>query len=308
MKIAYLISAHTDPKQLSRLIGALRIHDCTQFFVHLDAKANYDDFAYIGSAIDVRFCKSRHNVSWGGYSQCLYQRELIDECLASGDKYDRVFFISGLDYPIWSNKKILDELRDHPDKQYIMGVNISSADASPKQRHKICSYHLFRDAQVANPFIKKWLNRFVYRLLTPMIDFFVQKNPYIEFEGKQIPVFYGSSWWCLTHECMKHIQPIINSDAFERFFKTAYCPDELMIQTAVFNSPFAQHTIPFCINGEKVCLADLTPLHYIEYGAEIKVFGENDLTVLLKSGKMFFRKARTSISDSLLDKIDSLRE
>lgn len=36
MKIAYLISAHTDPMQLKKLIHALNINNVTSFFIHID--------------------------------------------------------------------------------------------------------------------------------------------------------------------------------------------------------------------------------------------------------------------------------
>lgn len=79
----------------------------------------------------------------------------------------------------------------------------------------------------------------------------------------------------------------------------------MMIQTIVFNSKFASRAILF--EGEYPGLPKLTPLHYIEYGKEIKVFIENGYDTLIKSDKMFFRKARTEPSDTLIEKIDKRR-
>ena len=43
MKIAYLISAHTDPRHMFRLIDALQPH--AEFFIHVDAKVDISLFA-----------------------------------------------------------------------------------------------------------------------------------------------------------------------------------------------------------------------------------------------------------------------
>lgn len=119
-------------------------------------------------------------------------------------------------------------------------------------------------------------------------------------------IFQGSSWWCVTWNCLNEIRNGFEDNKISSFFKTCFAPDEMMIQTIVFNSSFAKHAIIF--EGEYPGLPKLTPLHYIEYGEEIKTYQEADFEKLIKSGKMFFRKARTGISDSLLDRIDIYRQ
>lgn len=188
-----------------------------------------------------------------------------------------------------------------------MGSNIS-VSSSAAQRNKVIRYHLFRDLHIANKSIKRITNIISYRILSPLINLLVRKKSNITINNKDYSIYYGSSWWCLTFECLRNLWPIISSKEFEKYFKTAYTPDELMIQTAFFNSSYAQHgiTYPPCKKGPG--LKQVTPLHYIEYGSAIKVFKYEDFDTLIKSGKMFFRKAQTGQSDQLLDAIDIYRK
>ena len=48
MKIAYLIAAHNDPVHLKRLIDGLNIADITDFYIHLDKRADIKRFIQIG--------------------------------------------------------------------------------------------------------------------------------------------------------------------------------------------------------------------------------------------------------------------
>ena len=85
MKIAYLISAHTDPNHLERLIRALDDNQ-TEFFIHLDARADKKQFASIVSHPKVTFLKKRTRVLWGDITQVDYQIELLRTCLKSKNR------------------------------------------------------------------------------------------------------------------------------------------------------------------------------------------------------------------------------
>lgn len=69
MRIAYLIVAHTDPKQLKRLVDALN-DDNNIFFIHIDRKTDIGPFL---ECIDltryknVHFIDKRISVYWGDF-------------------------------------------------------------------------------------------------------------------------------------------------------------------------------------------------------------------------------------------------
>ena len=65
MRIAHIIMVHKNPEQLVRLIKRLK-HPDADFYVHVDAKFNIDDFKSLSSFEQVFFIKNRVNCNWGG--------------------------------------------------------------------------------------------------------------------------------------------------------------------------------------------------------------------------------------------------
>ena len=157
MKIAYLISVYKDPQQFVRMLKALRGKE-TYFFIHVDAKV--DDKIFIDNLpIDllpyVIFTSKRYYIQWGGFNQVLYQKELLYTCVHSKICFERVFLLTGQDYPLWSNEKIICELNDNPHKEYVIGLNISEVKNPKKIPSKIILYHFFRDMNNVPYRIKK---------------------------------------------------------------------------------------------------------------------------------------------------------
>ena len=141
MKIAYCIIAHKDPVQLERLIKALYIKDTTSFYIHIDRKANIKLFEnLLNSAPNIHIIKKRINVKWGAYSQCESQISLLESVLSDNVAYNRIFFLSGLDYPLWSNNHILDYLKNNDNKELIMAFNLTKSKII-KQQNKVIKYY-----------------------------------------------------------------------------------------------------------------------------------------------------------------------
>ena len=78
-RIAYIISAYKDAPHLARLVAAL--DDRADFYVHIDLRVDIQPFkeALGGKVIFV----PRHWVSWGGWKQVEYQKELLAAVLHS---------------------------------------------------------------------------------------------------------------------------------------------------------------------------------------------------------------------------------
>ena len=135
MKIAYLILAHKDPFQLRRLIQALNMPGVTGFYIHIDAKTKADPFIEQVSGIDncqFLFVKNRVAVFWGGMSICQAESELFHLALQHSPQFKRLILLSGQDYPLWSNKRIFDEIASHPQKLYMKAYNLSAIKCPPK--------------------------------------------------------------------------------------------------------------------------------------------------------------------------------
>ena len=100
-QLAFLISAHTDPQHLCRLVKSLPAS--SEFFIHIDAKSDIRPFRALLQQPNVHFVKPRTDVMWGSIGVVDSQMAMIREALDSGIKFDYLISMSGLDYPLWSN-------------------------------------------------------------------------------------------------------------------------------------------------------------------------------------------------------------
>lgn len=236
-RIAYIISAYKDAPHLARLVAAL--DDRADFYVHIDLNADIHPFEEaLGDKVTF---VPRHRISWGGWEQVEYQKELLAAVLHSGIPYTRVVCLSGQDYPLWNNNAIHHYFEEHQDTEFIGGFNLTHCTVK-QQLHKITHYHPFRD----------------------------------------LP--WKSIWW-------KN--------------KLIVASRKLVQILPIRKAPFASKGL--LLEGEYPGLTRLTPLHYIDYGASIRVMTLEDLPVLRQSGKMFCRKIVSGTSDRLMEAIEQTR-
>lgn len=296
--LAYLISAYRDPAHLARLIGAL--DDKADFYVHIDA--NTDDAPFRAALPQKVVFVRRHRVSWGGWEQVEYQREMLKAALESGRPYSHVVCLSGQDYPLWSNRRIREYFAANADREIICGYNITRG-TDEGQRKKVACLHPFRDLPLRNRWLK---NKIIVASRNVLKYSGVRRKAQVRLGGELKDVFFGSDYWALTLPCARYVLHALNNEPkMVNYFRRAFVPSELCVQTIVFNSPFAPNAILH--KGTYPGLATLTPLHFIDYGACIKVLTLADLPRLIEKDKMFCRKVVTGQSDALAEEIDRRR-
>lgn len=300
MKVAYLIAAHTDPAHLARLVNALQPQ--SEFFVHIDASVSDEPFRRaVGRRSNVHWCGQRTRVEWGNISQVRYQMALLELYFHTGVECDRLCFLSGLDYPLWSNKAMDRFWEEAGDREYIRGIDMTV------QRPEVNDwYRLYRPFTTVPLPSRRWKVRLCAfgREACRLIGL---RKP-LEFTagGRTYRLHKGSSWWCITPRLAAWMLRQVNGQPeILRYFTTLFGPDETLWQTLAFQSPFASRAL--LEKGPYTTLADLTPLHYIHYHPVIKTLTEEDFDTLYDSGKMFCRKTVTGVSDRLLALIDQER-
>ena len=299
MNIAYLISAHTDAPQLQRLIEAL--HPEAHFFVHIDRKSDIRAFTSAVCRENVHFLEDRVDVRWGTILEVDYQMALIRAAVDYPVKFDRIFFLSGMDYPLWSNEKITRWLEAQGDKEMLCGICMDTEDIGGQQR---------RLYQTSRPFfsIGALGNRgnqrlsIVCRKLKALLG--VRKSLHFMVDGKVWRLYKGSAWWCISQDLACYIYNMyMQKPEILRYFVDSFGQAETVIQTIAFNSPeWAEKCMLVC--GEYPGLAALTPLHFIIYEPVIKVMDETDYKALMASGRMFARKFISGRSDKLVEVLD----
>ncbi len=300
MNIAYLISAHTDAPQLARLIQAL--HADAEFFVHIDRKSDIRSFREVIQTENVHFIDNRTDIRWGTFRQVEYQLALLEAAIDHPTHFDRIFSLSGLDYPLWSNPHITQWLERQGEREILKGYKIES-DLCPAQQKELYSQYRPLFSLLGN----RWDNKLSILCRKVMTALGIRRKLHFEVDGKRWYLYKGASWWCISEELARYVvQSCQQHPEIARYFRHSFGPDECLPQTIVFNSPeWASKCM--LATGKYPGLDALTPLHHIVYEPIIKVMDASDFPTLMKSGKMFARKFCSGISDEALALIDKAR-
>jgi hypothetical protein len=288
MKTAFLIFAYKQPNHLVKLVSALG-GDWARFFIHVDKKVDDFEFRKLASKnSEVIFLEDRlrTKVYWGGFGHVQATLNLLEVSINSGWKFERFCLLTESDFPI----KPLDEIRSKFD--------------SNKEFIRI-------DDRINNP-----NNQFFKKLQCYHFD-----GPFSKISGNGLMVhrkiynsmnlYKGSSYWALTKGCVDFISEFLkhNQDLIQ-FLKHTFCPDEILVQTIIKNSPFAgniTHDFERTDDLGKFRSGNVHGGHYIDWnspGVRLpKVLVETDLDDLLTSEAVFARKFIEGESDLLLEKL-----
>ena len=298
MNIAYLISAHTDAPQLKRLVEAL--HPDAHFFIHIDKKVDITPFQAVLQRDNVHFLTQRIDVRWGTILEVDYQMALIKAAIDYPIAFDRIFFLSGMDYPLWSNKRITAWLEEQGEREILSGICMDTPCIRGPQHD---GYALARPFFQIDALGNKGNQRLsiLCRKLKGALGF--RKPLSFMVEGVRWSLYKGAAWWCISEQLATYIYNMYMMEpAIRRYFVDSFGQAETLIQTIVFNSPqWTSRCLLF--QGEYPGLAALTPLHYIVYDPIIKVMDETDYDTLMASGKMFTRKLVSGKSDKLVERL-----
>ena len=296
--LAYLISAHTDPAQLSRLIASLQPE--AHFFIHIDKKSDLSSFTSLIRGDNIHFLSDRVDVRWGTLIEVEYQMKLIKAAIDHPQHFDRIFFLSGMDYPLWSKERISEWAAQLGEREILSGINMNTPLIQGQQR---LLYTLPRPLFTLPAIGNKWNQRLsiVCRRVCKLLG--IRRPLSLQVNGQQWDLYKGSAWWCISQELAEHVyRSYTTIPAIRHYFSSSFGQAETLIQTIAFNSPqWRSRCLLF--EGEYPGLEALTPLHFISYQPVIRVMDETDLDRLLQSGRMFTRKLISGKSDLLVEKL-----
>ena len=302
MNIAYLISAHTDPQQLLRLVDAL--HVTAEYFIHVDARSDIKPFrSLLKSRRNVHFISPRVEVTGGDMSEVEVQMTLLESALRNRRQFDYLCMLSGMDYPLWSNDRISQFLRQHKGKEFIYGIDLDTPEV--KMEHKEL-YRIVRPMPNV-PFVgRDSLTKVRSLLKRALAATGYRKNLNFTVGKKTYHLYKGSAWFCVTQQLAEYVvEQFKNVPEIKEYFSNQFGPVTTLIQTIVFNSEHAGRCMLKI--GNYTTLSDVTPLHYIDRDTGMKVMNESDYPLMVESGKMFVRKVKTAESGTLVDLIDTHR-
>ncbi len=284
---AYMIIAHRQFDLLAKLITALD-DERNDIFVHIDAKVRGFDFEKF-KALPKRshiYFTPRIGVTWGDFSQVKCELILlaeVDKMQKSGRAYDYVHLISGADLPIKSNDEIHRFFNENAGRQF---VHFTADNVSENSEGRIKYYHLFRRRR--NLFTK------ILAQIALRVQMLCGVN---RLKNKNIKVQKGCNWFSITGAFAAYIAQ--ESKPLEKIFRFSYCGDEVFVQTALVNSPFADDVyMKNCGNNHLACARLIDWQRGNPY-----VFRTEDFDLIKNSPAMFARKFDMDVDFEIIDKV-----
>ncbi|WP_158827175.1 beta-1,6-N-acetylglucosaminyltransferase [Mucilaginibacter lacusdianchii] len=262
MKVAHLILAHENPRQLERLITRLS-YDGDAVFIHLDKKTDIIPFLPLQQLPGVFFINNRVKVYWGTYSIVEATVNSFEEIMNAGVSYDYINLLSGADYPLQPIHKFRSFLAQHPGKAFMSFMDIQESWTEAVTR--ITQYHLNNFNFPGQYLLQRFINLTMPERAIP---------------DNLIPVG-RSQWFTASAACINYILDYWHQNPrLRRFLQFTWGCDEFIFQTILYNSPFYGHMV----NNN---------LRHIDWSAQRvspKVLTLADQEVLLNSDAFFARK------------------
>lgn len=216
---AYLIISYDQPRMLARLIEAID-DERNDIFVHIDKKAAWDSSMYEVQSSKLYFIP-RIDARWGDFSLVEVELHLIESALQHGP-YSYLHLLSDSDYPIKSQDYIHAECEQLAGREFI-----GYAVAAPQELElKVQRYHMFPD---------DFRNKYLYKHILRKICLMAQKATGYH-RNRNITFRKGPQWWSITSQLAQHV--CRHREEISKIYNHTFCPDEIFMQTLVWNSPF----------------------------------------------------------------------
>ena len=302
MQKNYLILAHKNPLQLSRMIE--RLDDgASKFFIHLDAKTPIEPFTACLKGGHIRFIEPRERCVWGDFS---IVRATIHLMEAASKEQGFFILMSGQDYPIQSQGYINAFLESNKGFDFIEIEPLEEKWKPKMVKDKLEHYHILHSEERGHsncyaPFahcsvfqklrtlmhlLKGRLSRKNFKLLCSL------PKRVAPFERQ----YAGSQFWAFSERTFYAVLNYIHEHkaALEGYYKYTSSPDEIYFHSVLMDLVAKDSTIK---------LKD--PITYVNYFRKNNVFITEDFEKLSSAkGKLFARKFDTDIDIEILNLID----
>lgn len=306
MQKNYLILAHKNPLQLSRMIE--RLDDgASKFFIHLDAKTPIEPFTACLEGGHIRFIEPRERCVWGDFSIVRATIRLME---AASNEQGLFILMSGQDYPIQSQGYINDFLERNKEFDFIEIEPLEEKWKPKMVKDKLEHYHIlhseerghsncyapfshcsvFQKVRTLTHLLKGRLSRKNFRLLCSL------PKRVAPFERQ----YAGSQFWAFSERTFYAVLNYIREHkaALEGYYKYTSSPDEIYFHSVLMNLVAKDSTIKL---KEQIT--------YVNYFRKNNVFVTEDFDKLTSAkGKLFARKFDTDIDIEILNKLDSNQE
>ena len=289
LRHAYMIITHGNFPILEKQLRFLD-SDNADFFIHVDAKVqsfDFDRFRSIPTRSKVTFV-SRRSVSWGHFSLVECELDLMRAAAAGG--YDYYHLLSGVDVPVKSREHIEHFFDDADGMNYL---NFQAPVISRRNRDRVRFFYPFLEWNIRRPLLRAAVREIC---VTAQRIAFVDRTRKLD---KSLIFQKGTQWFSVTDALVRYV--LSQEETIRKIFRSAYCPDEMFMQTMAFNSPF-KDKLPLDAFSDR----QLTCCRYIDWDrGKPYTFTDGDFDELIRTapGFLFARKFDYSASPAVVDRL-----
>lgn len=306
MQKNYLILAHKNPQQLTRMIKALDNGD-SKFFIHLDAKTPIEPFTAQLEDEHIVFIPERERCVWGDFSIVLATIHLME---AAAKVQNKGFFIlmSGQDYPIKPIGELDAFLEENAQCDFIDYLPLEQKWKPKMVKDKLAHYHILHsetrgDSNCYAPFSRSSLfqkGRTLWHLLKGRLSLenFKKLRQLPQREAPFAQQYAGSQFWAFSENTFYDVLTYIQKhrEELELYYQYTSSPDEVYFHSILLNLKE---------EGRKIILKN--QLTYVNYFRKNNVFLTEDFEKLTSAEEQFFaRKFDMEIDAIILDRLDKL--
>ena len=284
---AYLIMAHDNPGQLSKLIRLLD-DERNDIFVHIDKKSESFPMEMFDSLVRKSTLKviTRKECFWAGYSQVDIELDLLATATQQGH-YRYYHLLSGHDLPLKTQNQI-HAFFDCHDEEFITfnGGGGRYHAKYTKYRHLFLEINTFRTS----------------KLLKILDEFFVQIQALFNVDSqkkrndKNWQFCDGWQWFSITDDFAKYI--LSQREYIQRIFKDTKASDEFLMATLAYNSQYYERIYQ---RKNETGYGSMRFINFVS--GKPYIFRNSDFNKLMSSSCIFARKFDETVDKEIIEKI-----
>ena len=276
-KHAYLIIVHNEPEILRTLVKMID-DERNDIFIHIDKKSDLTLFYGISTKYSKLIYTERINVKWGDISQVQAELILMETAINTG-KYSILHIISGVDLPIKTQDYIHNLCRLNEGISFVGFASNENTEKIINDRTNV--YHFFTAHYRNSAF------RIISSALANLQNLIGIKRVFnLSNDGSITVLKKGCNWCSLTDEAVKYI--LDRKQTIIKQFKYTICPDELFVQSVMWNSPLRSKIFEIQNSRENEYLMCMREIDW-DRGSPY-IWKDDDFDYLINSSKFFARK------------------
>lgn len=280
-KHAFLIMAHKNDLSFRTLLQQLDDEN-SDIYIHMDIKNENYDISEVENNIhkSTVYHIDRMDLTWGGYSLVACELNLLNEAI-NKMKYDYYHLLSGQDLLISTIDNVYNFFTKNSGKEF---VRFESSTFKYEDRVR---YYSIQEKVGRNKNLLYYVDR-GFRLVQKTLK--IKRSKSVEFQK-------GAQWFSITDDLARYV--VMKENWVKKTFNYTFAPDEVFLQTLVYNSGFKERLYSKTYNND---IESIQRLIDWKRGTPY-TFKSEDFDELVFSKMLFARKFDEKTDREIINKI-----